>query len=149
MITWHLALGRSWLRAVRAGCAVCPRLPGARTSGLAVNSRTGTIYIADFVPNTVSVIRGRTSKVVATVHVGLGPTWIAVNPRTNTVYVANNTFGTISVIRKNKEVARLRLFNEAHAIAVDPATRRIYITNFLHDTVSVFISCRPDDESCE
>ena len=41
----------------------------------------------------MQVISGRTSKVVATVHVGFTPAGVAVNPRTNKIYV---TFDNIA-----------------------------------------------------
>ena len=74
--------------------------------GVAVNSVTNTVYIANFgvlsaaqpVGNTVSVISGRTNTVTATIPVGTAPGEVATNPLTNTAYVTNFGDNTVSVI---------------------------------------------------
>ena len=48
--------------------------------------------------NTVSVIKGASNTVVATVPVGPQPDDLAVNPVTNRIYVANTGDNTVSVI---------------------------------------------------
>src|SRR5580704_12919861 len=90
---------------------------GASPQGIAIDTATGTIYVANIGDNfsgttdTVSVINGATCNGVQhsgcaqtppTVTVGAGPDAVAVDPATDTVYVANNgsiTQGnTVSVI---------------------------------------------------
>src|SRR5215472_8069739 len=99
-------------------CSTVATIPvepvGNVPTGAAVNPRTNKIYVVTinsspgFGP--VAVISGRTSKVVARVHVSFGPSGVAVNPRTNKIYVANtnqvfhHVQSTVSVIsgRTNK-----------------------------------------------
>jgi YVTN family beta-propeller protein len=80
---------------------------------VAVNPATNTIYVTNMDSGTVSVIRGQTKKVVATIPVGTSsfpePRGVAVNPATDTIYVANQNDGTVSVIsgRTNTVVATI------------------------------------------
>ncbi len=50
------------------------------------------------VNGTVSVIKGRTSTVIATVPVGRSPFAVATDRETDTIYVANSGSNTVSVI---------------------------------------------------
>ena len=60
--------------------------------------RAGTVYVANYVANTVSVIDAATNAVTAAIPVGTGPDGVAVDPATHTVYVANSGASTVSVI---------------------------------------------------
>jgi len=91
-----------------SGCRVAGTIRvGTGPLGVAVDQRTGTVYVTNGNDNTVSVINGArcnakdlsgcATAVVATVKVGKFPVADAFNPATRTVYVANLT-GSISVI---------------------------------------------------
>jgi YVTN family beta-propeller protein len=69
---------------------------GEEPQGVATNTLTGRVYVANSRSDTVSVIQDNT--VVATVAVGGSPRWVAVDPLTELVYVANTADGTVSVI---------------------------------------------------
>jgi len=58
--------------------------------------------VANAGEGTVSVIRGRTNTVRATIRVGSAPEGAAANPRTNTVYVANANDNTVSVLASRR-----------------------------------------------
>src|SRR5260370_24573005 len=73
---------------------------GTEPVGVAANPRTNTIYVANSVDNTVSVISGQVNTVTATVPVGRTPGGVAVKPRTNTIYLANGTHDTGSVVSR-------------------------------------------------
>src|ERR687887_6968 len=69
---------------------LAPITVGRSPFGVAVNSKTNRIYVAnvggceDDPRDTVSVIDGSTDTVVNTITLdGIGPSWAAVNPRTN------------------------------------------------------------------
>ncbi|HUL99530.1 MAG TPA: hypothetical protein VLU24_08980, partial [Mycobacterium sp.] len=73
--------------------------PGTGTGGVAVNDSTGRVYVANGLAGTVSVIDGRTNRVVATIPLpGLnpskpflaGPGSFAIDEPANTIYVLNN-----------------------------------------------------------
>ena len=94
---------------VTRGCrAEAPTSPvGSAPSGVAVDTATHTVYVANQGDNTVSVLdasRCSASDATgcaspsATVHVGDGPTGIAIDQATDSVYVANNSGDTVSVI---------------------------------------------------
>jgi YVTN family beta-propeller protein len=75
---------------------------GSDPQGVAVNSATGTVYVANFLSSTVSVISAKTDQVTAVIHVGSNPDGVAVNPSTGTVYVANSGSNTLSVISTSR-----------------------------------------------
>jgi YVTN family beta-propeller protein len=65
---------------------------------LAVDRLTDLVYVADYDPNTVTVINGRTNSVVAIVPVGRHPRDVAVNQQTNSIYVTDTGSRSVSVI---------------------------------------------------
>ena len=68
-----------------------PHIPvGTAPTDIIVNSHTNTIYVANRIDNTVSVIDGQTNtKIGNDIQVGESPQAIGVNTETNTIYVAN------------------------------------------------------------
>lgn len=78
--------------------ALTTTVPVSSAFDLAVNRLTDFVYVANYDPNTVAVINGRTNSVVANVPVGSHPRSMAVNQQTNTVYVTNTGARSVSVI---------------------------------------------------
>jgi YVTN family beta-propeller protein len=82
--------------------------------GVAANSVTSTVYVANIAANTVSVINGRTNQVIATVPTGIRPFGMAVNTLTGRAYVSNSVDNTVQVIAlpgrtaTGREITRLR-----------------------------------------
>jgi YVTN family beta-propeller protein len=109
--------------------------------GIAVNSSTNTIYVANFDDNTISVIDGVTNFVKTTVDVGTGsgPLGVAVNPTTNRVFVANDYSNTVSVIdgASSSLVATVPVGLHPIGVGVNPTTNRVYVANSNDNTVSV------------
>ena len=69
------------------------------TSDIAVNPNTDKIYVANHVPNSISVIDGKTNNVISNITtIGRDPSDIAINSNTDKIYVANYGSNTISVI---------------------------------------------------
>ena len=66
--------------------------------GIAADSVTHTVFVANELSNTVSVISEATNAVIDTITVGDDPQGLAVDPNTNTVWVDNDGSGTVSVI---------------------------------------------------
>jgi YVTN family beta-propeller protein len=136
---------------VTRGCRLeTPTIPvGSAPSGVAVDTATHTVYVANEGDNTVSVLdASRCSASVATgcaspsatVHVGDSPTGIAVDQATDSVYVANNGGDTISVIdgatcNATQQTgcavtpASITVGNGPFAIGVNPTTDSIYVTD--------------------
>jgi len=125
--------------------------------GLAENPNTKTVYVANQVDNTVSVIdaTGCDQNHLAgcnqswpTINVGATPRWVGVNKVTNTIYVSNRDDNTLSVIngatcnRLTSSGCALAqptttAGNVPQQIAVDEATNTIYVENQGDGTVSV------------
>jgi YVTN family beta-propeller protein len=121
---------------------------GRQPAGVAVNTMTNLVYVANFQDSTVSVIQGTTGTqncpsscltVVATVGVGHLPIGVAANPITNRIYVTGNFDNTVSIIdgAKNTRVSSIPVGLRPVGIAVDPLTNRIYVANSRDNTVSV------------
>jgi YVTN family beta-propeller protein len=94
---------------VTRGCKQHPVhvFAGAGARGIAVNEATNTVYVANTVDNTVSVIDGASCN--ATVHrgcgrqaavagVGVSPRRVAVDEQTNTVYVTNAGSDSVTIL---------------------------------------------------
>jgi YVTN family beta-propeller protein len=140
----------------------CRRRPiainvGEAPGGIAINTRTDTIYVSGEASNDVSVIDGKTCNATTTsgcrqtpVHVlaGAGARGIAVNEATNTIYVANTVANTVSVINgatcnatvhtgcgQRAAVASVGL--SPRRVAVDELTNTIYVTNAGSNSVTM------------
>jgi len=140
----------------------CKRRPatidvGEMPGGIALDSRTNTVYVTGETSNDVSVIDGKTCNARATsgcsarparVRAGDGARGIAVNERTHTVYVANTADGTVSVIDGSACNATVRSGCGRRAlatsvgisprrVAVDAVTNTVYVTNAGSNTVTM------------
>ena len=132
---------------------------------VAVDSSTGTVYVANAGNSSVSVIaniNGTPTTVSKNIPVtGANPDAVAVDPATHTVYVANGTSAgcgplnnpesapgcedSVSVIdmsglEPNTGTVIATITNvgtNPDAVAVDPATRTVYVANAGDGTVSV------------
>lgn len=130
--------------AAGATAAVAPRViattdVGSDPMGLAVNPRTGTIYVLNTYNNfrdRVAVISPRTNKITATISfkgTSYSPADLAVSPVTGDVYVTwyySNYAGGVTVIsgRTNKIIATL-LFRSPSSGVVSPVNGDFYLTN--------------------
>jgi len=112
---------------------------GYQPVALAVNSSTGRIYVANAESDSVSVIDGASSSVIATIPVGSTPHGIAVDAAANRVYVANSGSNEVTVIDggSNEVVAALSVGEEPWGLAADPNTGRVFVSNRGDGTVSV------------
>ena len=73
-----------------ASCSVAATIPvGSDPRGVAVDRKTNTIYVANLLSDTLSLISGRTSKVTATIPAGSSPFGVAADPKTKRIYVTN------------------------------------------------------------
>jgi YVTN family beta-propeller protein len=106
--------------------------------GVAVNSTTNQIYVANYSDGTVTVIDGANNN-TTTVNVGVEPYAVAVNPTTNKIYVANYcgsdpncaSAGTVTVIDANNNYSTLTVTVGYYpvALAVNSTTNKIYVSN--------------------
>ena len=141
-----------------SGCAARPPASqvGEGPQALITDPATGTIYAANFVDSTVSVVnpadcnasqRAGCRHEAPTATVGAGPTGIAVYPATSTAYVANQSDNTLSVINVATcnaarltgcaPVATIPAGSGPAGVAIDNATGTVYVADSGGNTVSV------------
>src|SRR5262249_20935607 len=102
---------------------ISPIANGSGIYALGVDPQTNSIYVANEANNTVSVINGSTSHIMAKINVGKSPVSIAVGK--DKIYVANqgnrNIPGTISVIngRTNRLTTTIPLGGNPVSVAIN------------------------------
>ena len=125
-----------------AADAVTTSVPvGTNPTGVAVNTDTRRVYVANRGSNSVTVIDADTNSVIATIPEGGVPSAVAINPRTNRVYVTN-LIRTVSVIdgASNAIVASIGVGLGPFSVAVNQETDRVYVANHYDHNVSVIDS---------
>jgi YVTN family beta-propeller protein len=116
-------------------------LLGQTPSHIAVNPNTNLIYVSDYNNDSVSVIDGKTNKVVNTIGIET-PSYIGVNPNTNMIYVDEHNrdlnSSSIDVIdgKTNKVVDTIGIETPSN-MAVNPNTNMLYVLNQDNKTLSV------------
>jgi YVTN family beta-propeller protein len=122
-------------------------IPGmAGVSGVAVNSNTNTIYVANNSSNTVSVMHGESPSITETafntepknIGVGGSPMGVAVDADRNKAYVVNEKSKTVSVIDEDTKIGQdIKLEHSPTSIAVNPKTNKVYVSSYENNTVYV------------
>ena len=121
--------GRAELAIVDETSGSVTNIPtGATPCAVAVNPATKLIYVVNHEGDTVTVIDGTQSKVLATAKVGEKPQGIAVDAKANRIYVANVHGDSVSVIdgARNSVVETLRTGHNPYALAVSESAARLY-----------------------
>jgi len=116
-----------------------PTIPDsdARLS-LAVTPDDSTLYVADYLANTISVIDTATKTVTATIATPTGPWTMIVNPTGDRLYVANKKDNSISVIDTvNRKVSATITIGNAGQMAINADGTRLYMVSPLPNTVVV------------
>ena len=129
------------------GYTVTATIPvGSYPADVATDSAAGTVYVANNIAGTVSVIDAATNAVTATIPVGSGPFGVAVDSAAGTVYVTDGIAGTVSVIdaATNAVTATITVPTPQsasaaypYAVAVDPVAGTVYVSNSSSGSVSV------------
>jgi YVTN family beta-propeller protein len=102
---------------------------GRGPSAIGVNFVTHTIYVANSIDNTVSVIDGINNKKIGDIKVGKRPLAVGFDDNPNTIYVANSLDNTVSVIdgKNNTKIGDIKVGPNPSAIGVDRRTNIIYV----------------------
>jgi YVTN family beta-propeller protein len=106
--------------------------------GIAVNPNTNTVYVANSLSNTVSVISGSNDKILKNITTTNSPSQLAVDPLKNLVYVSQP--GLISVIdgKNNTILQNIPISAKSPmSISLDPDTNKIYVADDISKNISV------------
>jgi YVTN family beta-propeller protein len=104
---------------------------GHTPCAVAVNPRTNTVYVANYVGRNVTILDAATGRATATIPVGEHPQALAVDVQRNLVYVADTYSNTVTIIdgESRKAVATLPAGKAPYALAVDPGSSLLYVAN--------------------
>ena len=159
--TLSLINGKTCNAGEASGCKqhVTAVTAGTDPIGIAVNSATNTMYVAN-ASGTVAVVDGAKCDAAnvsgchvkpSTVAVGSNPQFLAVDESTNTIYVANSAANTVSVIdgSTRKVRANIPVGPLPFTLAVNQATSSVYVTDLGAATISVIDAkaCNPNKDS--
>jgi YVTN family beta-propeller protein len=124
---------------VSSSCASVTLTVGYGPLGIASDSTTGMVYVADPGSDHITVIDSISNTVVTTIDVGSLPWGIAVNPATNLVYVTNYGSDTVTVINgsTNSVIATITVGTQPEGIAINPLLGIAYVANSGSNVVSV------------
>jgi DNA-binding beta-propeller fold protein YncE len=159
--------GRTCNGTVTSGCSHKPVTVagGHHPDGIALDTATHTLYVADYDTGRVSVVNTAVCNSLvhsgcaqkpASIGVGAGPIGIAVAAATDTVYVENYVGGTVSVINGAGCNAKVTTTCKStpptmktggrpeRGVAVDQATGAVFVGSILDTAVDVF-----DGSTCD
>ena len=111
---------------------------GDSPRGIAINSQTNTIYVANQLSNIISVINGSNDQILANIRVGDEPLVVGTNPIKNILYVTHP--GSLSVIDGKNNTLISRILTNAESpisMAINPITNRIYIADDISKNITV------------
>jgi YVTN family beta-propeller protein len=112
---------------------------GKGSFGISTNTILNSFYVLNRQENRISVLDGKSNKIIATVSVGRSPELIATNPTTNRVFVCNDDENTVSVLDgiSNTIIATINVGKSPEGIDINQTSNQVYVTNKLGNTVSV------------
>lgn len=111
---------------------------GDEPNGVAIHPNGQTVYVANTVSGSVSVIDAASRKIVRTVFVGTEPYGLALTPNGSKLYVANARSNEVLVIdtASHQPVARIVNIPEPRGLAItsdgdsDDQDEKVYVTQF-------------------
>lgn len=147
------------------GAATVP--VGGNPTGVVVNPKTHTIYVANGNDSTISVINSATCNDIQTsgcgqtpptIKIANGPGLFAINTVTDTIYVGNGGDNTVSVINGatcnasntsgcNQAASTINVGGGPGIPGIDTATNTIYVPNGNDGTVSVINGATCDGQN--
>ena len=115
---------------------------GQEPHGLAVDGRTGLVYVAHHRSSTVAVLDGVAGAVVRTIGLGAaaGGNGAAFDAGRGLLYVANKFTDDVSRVNVDSDVPAVRIGvgRQPDGVAVDSATGIVYAANFDSNTITLF-----------
>lgn len=150
-LTRSVPLVRSEFAATRHFGAMTTIDVGRLPTSVAVDERSGTVWVVNSLDNTVSEISEARQAVVATVKVAASPVDIAADSKTGTVWVTclgpfgkpalDNVVSEISEAT-GKVIATIKVGRVPFGIAADPRTGMVWVANTNAFTVSEISEAR-------
>ncbi len=113
-------------------------LPGGPL-GVAVNPKSGVVYVADWYGSRIFVVSADGSKIETEIQVGASPSGIAVTPDGATILVANREGNSVSLVdaATATETVKIPVGEHPFGITLDETGTRAYTANVMSNDVSV------------
>ena len=107
--------------------------------GVAFDSATDQVFVANYYGGNVSIVSAVTNKIVAWVPVGYQPLYLAYDGADHEVFVINGGANTVSVISDSTDtvVATVSVGSAPIDIVYDPAQNEMFVANSASNSVSV------------
>jgi len=112
---------------------------GRRPLGVAVNTATNRVYVADSGADDVTVLDATTRAMLHSITVGSSPTFVGINPQTNRIYTVRYGGNSLVVINGDTDAIETSVGTGgvgAWGLAVNPNLNRVYIGNRDSGTVT-------------
>ena len=109
-------------------------LLGQIPSEISINPQTNMIYVTG--SNYVSVIEGKTNKVVDDITLGQPATDISINPQTNMIYEAGSNSVHVIDAKTKTMVADIPVEKNIIDLSINPQTNRIYAAGISYSSSS-------------
>ena len=99
--------------------------------GIALDNKTGNLFVSDWGNEDVSVINGTSNVLVSTIHVGASPEGIAFDSGNGNIYVVNSGQNNVMAINgtDNKVSATIPVGISPIGIAFDDSNGDLYVTD--------------------
>jgi YVTN family beta-propeller protein len=115
--------------------SVSIKASGGSMTAMEVHPVTGDVYVVDYVPNELMVIRDM--EIIARVPVGNNPHKMAIDPLTENVYVANDFDSTVTVIQGTEVISTIQVGWYPFGIGVNPSNGWVYVSNTNEHSVTI------------
>ena len=121
------------VRVIEAGGTVKSITVPARPEALAINHKTGDVYVASSIARSITLVDGQRDEILATVKLLKPPYSLAVDDATGDIYVPDSV-----VIDGGTHAVKTVALGSADILITDAARKKLLLMGYESDIVSVF-----------
>ena len=126
------------LQKVRADVVIIKELPGISWTGVAVNTLTNEVYLANYNNRSVDVLDGTSNIVQSTIALTNPPLTLAVDSSRNRIYATDEGRNVVVIDGATKrQLTLVMVGRNPNGIAVNSATNSVYVANRSENSLSV------------